>query len=542
MARDSGVIGVATEAELAAVCVALGARKVAGWSREEEAVVDQGRDAADRTVAAYRKAIRVGRDPLGETFCALRSPAERRGRGATYTPERIVGAMVEWAKGAGNPGRVIDPGAGSGRFLLAAGRGFPGAKLIGVELDPLAALMCRANLAVAGLAGRAEVRVSDYRATTVERSHEPTLFIGNPPYVRHHDIEGTWKKWLSRTARGRGLTASQLAGLHVHFFLATLGHAQPGDLGVFVTAAEWLDVNYGKLVRDLLSGPLGVLRIDIIEPQARAFEDALTTAAITSFQVGGRPAAVHMRRVASPNDLTTLSGGRTVARSRLAGSSRWTPLSRVRRRTDHDLVELGEICTVHRGQVTGCNDIWINCEDAPPVPSRFLFAAITKARELFAAGATLESPKALRCVIDIPADLDSLSAAERGLVDAFLRWARHRGAHESYIASHRAPWWSVKLRAPAPILATYMARRAPAFVRNLAGARHINIAHGIYPREPLQGACLDLLAEHLRATVSTAEGRVYAGGLTKFEPKEMERLLVPRLDVLRQRASELRAA
>jgi hypothetical protein len=87
-----------------------------------------------------------------------------------------------------------------------------------------------------------------------------------------------------------------------------------------------------------------------------------------------------------------------------------------------------------------------------------------------------------------------------------------------------------------------MARRPPAFVRNLASARNINIAHGIYPREPIGPACLDLLAEHLRTTASVDAGRTYAGGLTKFEPKEMERLLVPTIEVLRQRATDLQAA
>jgi hypothetical protein len=85
----------------------------------------------------------------------------------------------------------------------------------------------------------------------------------------------------------------------------------------------------------------------------------------------------------------------------------------------------------------------------------------------------------------------------------------------------------VRLRAPAPILATYMARRPPAFVRNLAGARHVNIAHGLYPREPLPPAALDGLAAYLRRSVTRGQGRTYAGGLTKFEPGEMERLPVP---------------
>ena len=72
-----------------------------------------------------------------------------------------------------------------------------------------------------------------------------------------------------------------------------------------------------------------------------------------------------------------------------------------------------------------------------------------------------------------------------------------------------------------------MARRPPAFVRNVAHARHINIAHGIYPRMPLSPQILDRLALLLSSTVSVTEGRTYAGGLTKFEPKEMERILIP---------------
>jgi len=35
------------------------------------------------------------------------------------------------------------------------------------------------------------------------------------------------------------------------------------------------------------------------------------------------------------------------------------------------------------------------------------------------------------------------------------------------------------------------------------------------------------LVRGLRRTVSVADGRTYAGGLTKFEPREMERLCVP---------------
>jgi hypothetical protein len=135
-------------------------------------------------------------------------------------------------------------------------------------------------------------------------------------------------------------------------------------------------------------------------------------------------------------------------------------------------------------------------------------------------------------VIDLPVDLDEFDADERKAVDRFLVKARAAGAHQAYVAVNRKAWWSVGLRKPAPILATYMARRPPAFVRNRALARHINIAHGLYPRGPLKESVITGLVNYLAEATSMDDGRTYAGGLTKFEPREMERLIVPGLELL----------
>jgi adenine-specific DNA-methyltransferase len=232
-----------------------------------------------------------------------------------------------------------------------------------------------------------------------------------------------------------------------------------------------------------------------------------------------------VRRAASLGQLT---GGRTVARDRLRAASRWSDLAGVSRRPRAGMVELGELCRVHRGQVTGNNRVWIAGPDTPPLPPRLLVAAVTRARELFEAGPELAGAAGLRRVIALPAGLDDLDDDEQGQVERFLRWARERGADRAYVARHRAPWWAVRFAEPAPILATYMARRPPAFVRNRCAARHINIAHGIYPREPLTRAALDRLADCLRTGAAAATGRTYAGGLMKFEPREMERILIPR--------------
>lgn len=536
------VIISGAEQELAVLAAGLGAGQVAGWSPAEQRLAEAagagtaapGGDAGE--IRAIRAQILAGEDPLGEQFCRIRPPAQRRPAGQVFTPGPVVDAMVGWAARTLAPARVVDPGTGSARFLIAAGRRWPGAILAGVETDPLVAMIGRAALAVAGMAGRASITLGDYRTVRLPPAAGPTLFIGNPPYVRHHQIHPRWKRWLRSAAASQGLAASGLSGLHVHFFLATALRAAPGDAGVLVTAAEWLDVNYGALVRSLLLGPLGGQAVHLLDPAVPAFADAAATSAITCFLPGRRPASLRLRRAAHLSGLGELRGGRAVPAAVLRAAPRWTPLlagpAAAGRARPAGLVELGELCRVHRGQVTGANKVWVTAGNPGGLPGRFLFPAVTRASELFGAQGTLATTSSLRRVIDLPADLGELSPAEHALVTGFLAWAEAAGAAGSYVASHRKPWWRVRLREPAPILATYMARRPPAFVRNLAGARHVNIAHGLYPREQLPPAALDGLAAFLRRSVAPGQGRTYAGGLTKFEPGEMERLPVPAPDLL----------
>ena len=528
-------MNIRTIPSLVALAAALGAEETGDLSAAEQRLLDeQDQDAAPAAELVLRASslIRRGEDPLGDAYCAIRSPGERRPLGQTYTPRPIIEAMLRWASDHGTPARVVDPGAGSGRYLLAAGRRFPEAELHGSDVDPLATLMLRANLAAAGLAGRARIHLGDYRALALPEAEGPTLFIGNPPYVRHHQIAPEWKAWLLQTARRHGLHASALAGLHVHFFLATAEYGRRGDFGAFITSSEWLDVNYGALVRRLLLDELGGQSLHVLAPEAQPFSDATTTGAITCFRIGDTVPTMKVRRVESVSDLGRLAKGRSISRQRLAETNRWSVLTRATPPLPEGHVELGELCRVHRGTVTGANAVWVRRDAHPDLPERVLFPSITRARELFGAGARLGSLDALRRVVDLPVDLDVFDAAARRQIDRFLREARARGVPEGYIASNRRAWWSVGLRAAAPILATYMARRPPAFVRNDAGARHINIAHGLYPREEMTDAVLDRLADHLRAAVTLAQGRTYAGGLVKFEPREMERIPVPGPDML----------
>ncbi len=541
--RDDNLLfcpgGITSERHLAGMAAALGATQIPKVSRAERELLARAEKPMAQEIQRVAALIRQGEDVLGDAFCALRSSETRRASGAVYTPDAIVRSMTSWAVDNGNPESIVDPGTGSGRFLLASSQEFARAKLVGVETDPLAALIARANLAQNGLARRAVVLLSDYRLFDLQSmiGDGPTLFLGNPPYVRHHQIEAKWKQWLIHEGNLLGLSPSSLAGLHVHFFVATAQRLRKGDYGCFITSAEWLDVNYGRMVRQLFLDRLGGVRLAVIDPKAQPFPDAATTGAIACFKADSKPKSVFLQKIDSVSGLHRLDGKRRVRRERLESETRWSHLTRRSGQIPQGFVELGELCRVHRGQVTGANAVWIADLSRFELPEAVLFRTVTRAKELFSAGLELTNPQKLRQVVDLPVELDelktSLDPKDWNSVVGFLKYAKSQGAHEGYVARARRAWWSVGLREPAPILATYMARRPPAFVENTGDARHLNIAHGLYPREQFSVTILRRLVKYLSSAVLLSAGRSYSGGLTKFEPREMERIPVPTPSLLR---------
>jgi len=167
-----------SEVDLVSAAVALGARSVCGWSPQEERLASKAtpfdREWSDDLV----RQIQSGKDPLGAALIRLRSPETRRALGATFTPNVIVSSMLRWAKSTGiTPERVVEPGTGSGRFLMSAARRFVTAELVGIEVDPLPAMIARANLAACGLAKRSQILLSDYRLTALSPARGVTLYL-----------------------------------------------------------------------------------------------------------------------------------------------------------------------------------------------------------------------------------------------------------------------------------------------------------------------------------------------------------------------------
>lgn len=520
-----------------ALCAALGATEVGGsLSVAEESLLKASATSSGDDFAVIRAQILDGADPLGETIIALRSAAERRGIGQVFTPHPLVSEMVKWVAGQ-DIERVVDCGCGSGRYAVAAATRMNDKRIVAVDLDPLSTLACRANAAVLGL-NNLEVINADFFSMELSPIDGRTAFIGNPPYVRHHGIPVELKRWAKQTAEDLGWADwSALSGLHALFFMAVVKKSDPGDVGCLLTSSEWLDVNYGRAMRSALLDGAGGRSVHILRPESKAFEGVMTTASILCFERGLHGSNMRLQSARRLEDLSNLGRrGRAVSRTKLEQASTWTELLAPRKPGDGSgLVPLGNLVRVSRGAVTGGNDLFL--ASASQIEglglAEFFVPAVTRAREVQVSGGVMSSATVeRRLLVATPVELERSPRLRR-----YLGGVEANAVKAAYSCSARSVWYSVPQKTP-PVVATYMGRGRPAFALNPELMPTVNVVHGLYPKVQLDEVQLCGLVNFLNSTeLQGSSGRVYQGGLRKFEPKEMERLLVPASDDLRNWAS-----
>jgi len=134
---------------------------------------------------------------------------------------------------------------------------------------------------------------------------------------------------------------------------------------------------------------------------------------------------------------------------------------------------------------------------------------------------------------------DPLTVAERAYVDQ----GEASGLLARYLLKTRFPWYSMEQRNVAPVWAAVFGRGDLKFVYNEAGVRSLTNFHCVYPhnRDPqfMRALVFCLNSTTVRAH-SKLHTRIYGGGLSKFEPKDVKAIPVPDLRrVSRERLAEL---
>jgi hypothetical protein len=328
---------------------------------------------------------------------------------------------------------------------------------------------------------------------------------------------------------------------------------EEGGLAVWLIPSEFMDVNYGATLRRYLSERVTLVQIHRFCPTDVQFTDALVSSAVVIFRKSPPPPG-HTVRFSFAGPIERPQSQALVPLETVCHSRKWTQFPASTTIRSRDEFNLGDLFTIKRGLATGNNSFFILTEAQVKelkIPRAFVKPILPGPRHLtkdiveaLPSGAPDVSPRLYL--------LDSSQPEERIKAHwprfyEYLAQGKARKIDASYLASHRASWYSQEQRPPAPFLCTYMGRARNGkhpfrFIWNRSQATAHNVYLMLYPK----GRLRDALTQHpeLEAHVFEAlqritpaqllsEGRVYGGGLHKLEPKELAQISArPIVDVI----------
>lgn len=472
-----------------------------------------------------------------------KTQAERNRLGQFATPTPLACDLLEYAAtllSPEEPVRFLDPAIGTGAFYSALLNTFPRQQIVealGFEVDP------HYGQPASKIWQNSDLVLKQSDFTHEKPSPRFNLVICNPPYVRHHHIHaGDKERLLQLSFKASGMKLSGLAGLYCHFL--ALSHAWMADDGLagWLIPSEFMDVNYGQVVKQYLLNRVTLLHIHRFDPNDVQFADALVSSSIVWFRNAPPP----------PNHAVTFSFGgtladpkvsRTVPARALAQEAKWTrfPVSEIRSRKT--VPTIADFFQIKRGIATGDNGFFILDEETIAkrgLPMELFRPILPSPRYLPDDEVSTDkdgNPQVGRRLFLLDTRLSEEEIESRfPALTTYLEEGKAKGVHEGYICAHRSPWYVQENRPTAPIVCTYLGRgdvksgRPFRFILNNSRAVIANVYLAMYPtlllqrylaRDPGLIRRVWQILNEIKPEELLGEGRVYGGGLHKLEPKEL---------------------
>ena len=474
---------------------------------------------------------------------ARKSQSERNKLGQFATPTQLARDILRHAKGLldSDAGvHFLDPAIGTGSFFSALQAEFSPEEIksaIGYEIDQHYGLPAASLWAATPL----DYRLGDF--TTATPDQLANLLICNPPYVRHHHIGADKARLQTAAMKAIGAKLGGLSGLYCYFLALAHRWMAPGGIAGWLIPSEFMNVNYGKAIKQYLLEEVTLLQVHRFDPNDVQFADALVSSAIVWFR-NERPRPEHEVKFTFGGKLGSPSLERLVPTSVLAREPKWTrfplaDLASVERKGP----TVSDFFKIKRGIATGDNGFFVLDENVilerdlpfeafrPILPS----PRYVKCDEIFADGRGIPTNVQRLFLLDPRLPEEEIDRQYPGLAQ-YLEEGRGRDLHQRYLCRHRSPWYAQEKREPPPIVCTYLGRgdaksgRPFRFIRNRSRATIANVYLAMYPSEEFQRLIdvdpdlLDLAWSELNEVSPEAllgEARVYGGGLHKLEPREL---------------------
>ncbi len=461
--------------------------------------------------------------------------------GAFYTAEPVARTITKWAV-RGPSDSVLDPSCGDGVFLSSAARRLEGMgsknpQVWGIDINEDALQSVKARLPECRLVK------ADFFSSRPGDIPFFNAVIGNPPFIRYQNFNGSSRSTALARAREGGVHLPKLSSSWAPFLVhAAAFLAKGGRLGM-VVPAELGHARYAREVLSFLLRKFGWIRFCIFRKKlfpelsedtglllCEKFEKPCTwfsVAVLDDIQE-----AESQNYVEYPVDLEAVRSGRTKLGHYLLSPEVRQLYGRLAE--EKHVVRLGSVADVGIGYVSGYNDYFhLSAAERRRwrIPADFLRPALLSlgdppgvfVRRSEWENLTAEGRKVYLLAIP-PVSQKQLPAS----IIAYLKYGEQLGVPKRFKCRVREPWYSVPHVRIGDAFLSYMSGQNPRLVKNCYNLVAPNTLHLVrFDKTSSAGAFLGGWYSSLTRLSCELEGHSLGGGMLKLEPSEAERVLIP---------------
>lgn len=376
-----------------------------------------------------------------------------------------------------------------------------------------------------------KILIADFFKVQIPKKEDKyNLIICNPPYVRHQHLTKEQKQNLqAKTKNLLNFKISGLAGLYCYFLAYSLEWMQKDGIGVWLIPSEFLDVNYGSAIKDLLLNNVDLLKIHTFNPDNQQFKDALVSSTLVWFKNSTKNTNKTFL-YSYGGSIITPQITHEIKKENLDIQNKWSNLKKGYT-TPKSQFTLAQIFKSKRGLATGDNKFFILTEEKINkynINSKHVRPILPSPRYLKSNVIEKNRKNIEKKLFLLDVQLSEHQAKKDTLLWNYLKEGIGTTS-EKFLCKSRKIWYLQEKRDTPSLFVTYMGRKKEnqspfRFILNKSNVIANNSYLYLYPNFELTQSELFEIWNYLNtipAEKLISEGRVYGGGLHKLEPKEL---------------------
>lgn len=468
---------------------------------------------------------------------------EQKLRGAYYTPLQLADAMVGLFASQ-NISTILEPSCGDGVFVDALQNLDllnKVDKLTAVEIEPDEAEKVRNRYSEFE---QIEVCTEDFFDfyNRVIGKEQYDLILGNPPYIRYQYLKESQREMQSQILTSHGMKANKLINAWVAFMVACVQLLSENGKIAFVIPAEILQVAYAEDLRLYLSNHLA--KITLITFEQLVFPGIEQEVVVFIGEKGKTEKGIRIIEMRDLEGFKTLEVQKNGFQKMQHVKEKWTKyfvnaneMQLIQQlRLDNRFAKFSEYGLINVGITTGNNDYFSITEDTAnayqlnPVTLP-LIGRSSHAHGIYFTEAdwkvNKQSGKRARLISfpEIPYE-DYADGYKK-----YIKWGEKNKEHEGYKCSIRDRWYIIP---SVWVPDAFFLRRNnlyPKFVLNCCGAVSTDTMHRMKFNSDVEPENI-LLAYYNSVSFAFTEicGRSYGGGVLEILPREMDNILIPKIE------------